>query len=338
MANCNKCGFPLNPYKRFCTRCGAKAETTAVAPQPTQQAGAPAQVQCSKCGTTVPTDKRFCTSCGHPLSFSTQSQASSSASPVSPSSHSFKQQTVADVKCAACGATVPADKRFCTTCGKPIETKPAEVFRSTPYPASPPTTIEVKPVALKPEKNPAKIAPPDAPARRPLLRIVLLIGAAVVVAAGLFAVYSLFIRKPAILNDKQLLVNYYGPPPFFTVILAQDGSQQPSKPVRREIWVYPERKVSFVLLGGKYQFSSDLKSAGKSVAKAAGKLRIEQITELLTVDDLSKLVGSKPVSLVNLPKEELADAIRYEYGGGINAVFSQGRLLMVQIMPAQEGK
>jgi len=165
----------------------------------------------------------------------------------------------------------------------------------------------------------------------------LAVAAVVVVAAGLFAIYTLFIRKPVNLDDQHLLETYYGPPPFFTVILARDESQQPAKLVRREVWIYPDRKASFVLLDGKYQFSSDLKSVGKSVARAASKLRIEQVTESLTVDDLSKLVGNKPVSLVNLPKE-LPEAIRYEFGGGINAVFSQGRLLMVQTMPAQEGK
>lgn len=344
MANCNKCGSSLNPDKRFCTHCGAKVETTAVAPQPMQQAGASAQVQCSKCGATVPTGKRFCTRCGHTLSSSAQSQASSSASPVSLPSLSSKQQSVADAKCATCGATVPADKRFCTTCGKPIEAKPV-VFGSSPYPPSPPVieakAVEVKPVEVRPEEKPAKEKPPDlksAPTRRPLLRKALPIAAAVVVAAGLFSIYTLFIRKPANLDDKQLLETYYGPPPFFTVIIAKDESQQPPKPVRREVWVYPDRKASFVFLGGKYVFSSDLKSFGKSVAKAAGNVRIERITESLTVDDLSKLVGNKPVSVVNLPKEELPDAIRYDYGSGINAVFSQGRLLMVQVMPAQEGK
>ena len=59
----------------------------------------------------------------------------------------------------------------------------------------------------------------------------------------------------------------------------------------------------------------------RGVAKAAGKLRIEQITDSLTANDLSKLVGNKPVSQVNLPKEELPDATRYEYGDGVSAVF-----------------
>jgi predicted amidophosphoribosyltransferase len=377
MANCHKCGSPLKSNKQFCSRCGAKVETIAAAPQSLPQPQASAQVQCSKCGATVPagkrfctlcgatltptrqaqtiagvacpkcgatvpTGKRFCTRCGHTLRPSAQRQAGLSASSISqiPST----QQPAADVKCAKCGAAVPAGKRFCTTCGNPIEA-PVEVLQPSPPPPSPPlievTPIQAKSIEVKPEEKPATVKPPDrkiAPARRALLRVALPIAAAVVVAAGLFSIYTLIIRKPGTLNDKQLLEAYYGPPPFFTVIIAKDESQQPPKPVRREVWIYPEKRVSFVFLGGKYQFSSDLKSVGKTVAKAAGKLRIEQITESLTADDLSKLLGSKPVSQVNLPKEELPDAIRYEYGNGISAVFSQGRLLMVQFRPAQEGK
>jgi len=151
----------------------------------------------------------------------------------------------------------------------------------------------------------------------------------------LLLIYTLFIRKPGNLDDKQLLEAYYGAPVFFTVIIAREEGHNPTGPVRREVWVYPERLVSFVFLGGKYQFSSDLKPIVKSVDKTAGKLRIEQITESLTAEELSKLVGKPPVSVVDLPKEELPDAVRYEYGNGIDAVFTQGRLLMFRVLPAQ---
>jgi len=330
-AQCPKCGAASPAGKRFCTKCGTTLS-------PSQQAQTFTGEPCPKCGAAVPAGKRFCTQCGHTLS--PAQQTSAATGPAAQSNIPLKQSTVADVKCDSCGATVPADKRFCTTCGKPIGEKPAPVIG--PPPPFPPV-IEATPqggklVEVTPQPPKAPPLPAKSPGRSSLLRIGLPIVAVVVIAAGLFAVYSLFIRKPAILNDKQLLVTYYGPPPFFTVIIAKDESQQPPKPVRREVWVYPDRKASFVFLGEKYQFSSDLKSFGKSVAKAASNLRIERITESLTIDDLSKLVGNKPVSVVDLPKEELPDAIRYEYGGGIKAVFSRGRLLMVQVMPAQEGK
>lgn len=341
MADCKQCGSPLKANKSFCTVCGAKVKMVTAAPQSMPQAPVAVPAQCSKCGAPVPESKHFCTQCGHPRQPSAPGRANASTGSVSPAGRRSSQSSVAAVNCPGCGAAVPAGKRFCTACGKPVEAKPVEAFLPSPYTPNPPlieaAQVKAKPVEVKPAEKPAKVKPPGtgtALARRRLWRIALPIAAVVVIAATLFAVYALFIRKPSHLDDKQLLESYYGPPPFFTIILAKDESQSSARTVRREVWVYPERKVSFVFLGGKYQFSSDLQSFGKSVTKMANKLRVEQITESLTVDDLSKLVGSKPVSQSNLPKEELPDAIRYEYGNGINAVFSQGRLLMVRIMPA----
>jgi Double zinc ribbon len=324
MANCTQCGSPLKANKPFCTVCGAKVKLVAAAPQSIPEIPLSVPVPCPKCGATVPAGKHFCTQCGHSRRPSAESRASMASN----------RASVAGVKCLRCGAMVQASKRFCTACGNPVEAKPADAFLPLTYPPNPPV-IEAAPVQAKP----VEVKPPDTrmtPARHRLWRIALPITAVVVVGAALFAVYALFIRKPAHLDDKQLLETHYGPPPFFTIILAKDESQPSPKMVRREVWVYPDRKVSFVFLGGKYQFSSDLQSFGKGATKAANKLRVEQITESLTVEDLSKLVGSKPVSQANLPKEELPEAIRYEYGNGINAVFSQGRLLMVRLMPARE--
>lgn len=318
MANCTQCGSQLKVNKSFCTVCGAKVEIAAAQSIPQSPLSVP--VPCPKCGATLPAGKRFCTRCGHSRRPSAESRA-------------LKRATAAEVNCARCGASVLTGKRFCTACGNPVEAKPAAPFLPLPYPTNPPV-IEAAPAQAKP----VGVKPPDtrvAPVRRRMWRIALPVTAFVVAAAALFATYALFIRKPAQIDDKQLLESHYGPPPFFTVILAKDESQSSLKMVRREVWVYPDRKVSFVFLGGKYQFSSDLQAPGKGAAKAASKLRLEQITESLTPDELSELVGSKPVSQSSLPKEELPDAIRYEYGNGISAVFSQGRLLMVRLMPAQ---
>jgi hypothetical protein len=322
MAHCTQCGSPLKAKKTFCTVCGAKVKIAAAA-QSIPQLPVSEPVPCPQCGVTVPAGKHFCTQCGHSRRPSVESRA-----------------PIAEVNCTKCGASVPANKRFCTACGNPM---PAE-FLPSPYPLNPPV-IEAAPVQAKIETAPVQVKPVEVKApdtkvtlvRRRLWQIALPITALVVVAAALFAIYALFIRKPAPFDDKQLLESHYGPPPFFTVILAKDESQPSPKMVRREVWVYPDRKVSFAFLGDKYQFSSDLQSLGKGATKAASKLRLEQITESLTIDDLSKLVGSKPVSQANLPIDELPDAIRYEYGNGISAVFSQGRLLMVRLMPVQGG-
>jgi rRNA maturation endonuclease Nob1 len=323
MADCHQCGFPLKSNKQFCTKCGAKVEPAVAKPHSMQQAAT--SRPCSNCGAAVSADKQFCTQCGHSLSLASQSQASQVASSGFPSNLSLQQEMTASVKCAQCGSTVLASKDFCTTCGNPMKAKPA-----------PEMTAEVKP-----GNTSTQIKSPDnrsVTVRRPLLRILLPVAAGIIIIAGLFAIYTLFIRKSGNLDDKQLLETYYGPPPFFTVILAKDESQPSSRFVRREVWVYPDKNVSFVFLGGKYQFSSDLQAIRKNTTKAANKLRIEQITESLTTDELSKLVGNKPVSEIRFSEAELPDAIHYEYGNGISAVFSQGRLLMLRIMPAPEGK
>jgi hypothetical protein len=324
MANCTQCGSQLKVKKSFCTECGAKVKIAAAA-QSIPQIPLAVPAPCPKCDATVPEGKRFCTRCGHSRRPSAESRASLAA----------KQASVAEVNCARCGASLPAGKRFCTACGNPVEAKPADSFLPLPYPPNPPV-VEAAPVQAKP----LEVKPPDTrvtAGRRRLWRIALPVTALVVAAAALFATYTLLIRRPAQLDDQQLLKSHYGPPPFFTVILAKDESQPSLKLVRREVWVYPDRKVSFVFLGGKFQFSSDLQLPGKGATEAAGKLRLEQISESLTIEDFSKLVGSKPVSQAGLPGEELPDAIRYEYGNGISAVFSQGRLLMVRLMPAQGG-
>jgi predicted amidophosphoribosyltransferase len=323
MANCTQCGSQLKVNKSFCTVCGAKVKVAAAQSLPRTPLSVP--LPCPKCGATVPAGKRFCTRCGDSRRPSAESRASLAA----------KRASVAEVNCASCGASLPAGKRFCTACGNPVETKPADPFLPLQNPPNPPV-IEAAPVRAKP----VEVKPPDTrmtPDRRRLWRIALPITAFVVAAGAWFAIYPLFTRQPAQLHDKQLLESHYGPPPFFTVILATDEGQPSLKLVRREVWVYPERKVSFVFLGGKYQFSSDLQLPGKGATKAASKLRLEQITESLTIEEFSKLVGSQPVSQATLPKEELPDAIRYEYGNGISAVFCQGRLLMVRLMPAQGG-
>jgi rRNA maturation endonuclease Nob1 len=323
MAVCHQCSFPLKSNKQFCTKCGAKVEIATSKPHSRQQSATSGQ--CSTCGAAVSANKQFCTQCGHSLSLASQSQANQVANSGSPSNLSLQQEMTASVKCSRCGSAVLASKDFCTTCGNPMKAKPATEMAAE----------------VKPENKSTQIKSPDnrnAAVRRLLLRIALPVAAGIIIIAGLFAIYTLFIRKSGNLDDKQLLETYYGPPPFFTVIFAKDETQPSPKLVRREVWLYPEKNVSFVFLGGKYQFSSDLQAIRKNTTKAANKLRIEQITESLTTDELSKLVGSKPVSEIRLSEAELPDAIRYEYDNGVSAVFSQGRLLMLRIMPASEGR
>lgn len=316
MVDCRQCGFPLQANKKFCIKCGAKVEIATTKPSVAQQAGV--SISCSACNAAVPAGRKFCTQCGYALNLTVQNQATPSASSTSSPNTSSKQGTAANVTCTQCGVTVPATKGFCTSCGNPMKaaTVPAET-----------KTAQVK----LPNNR-------TTPARHLLWKVALPIAAIIVIAVGAFFVYTLFIRKPRELNDKQLLETYYGPPPFFTVILAKDESQPSPKSVRREIWVYPEKNASFVFLDSKYQFSSDLQSFRKDAPKTVNKLRIEQITEALTTDEFTKLIGTKPISEIRLPEAELPGAIQYEYGNGVSAVFSQGRLLMARIMPAPENR
>ncbi|MEW6129718.1 MAG: zinc ribbon domain-containing protein [Acidobacteriota bacterium] len=78
MANCARCGAPLKPNKKFCTKCGLPVAPP-IAPQekfvdaqptrPPDQTSAPGnlpQAFCIKCGAPLKANTRFCTRCGEP--------------------------------------------------------------------------------------------------------------------------------------------------------------------------------------------------------------------------------------------------------------------------------
>jgi hypothetical protein len=60
---CASCGNPLEPYQKFCPKCGAAAPTPTVPPPPPPP-GTGGTKHCISCGTSIPAGARFCGSCG----------------------------------------------------------------------------------------------------------------------------------------------------------------------------------------------------------------------------------------------------------------------------------
>ena len=224
----------------------------------------------------------------------------------------------ASVPCPHCGALVPVGKRLCKACGRAMDAKVIEA--------------DVK-QADKVKKDVSDVSR----ARRYAAPLIALTAVAVIaIGAGGYAVYKFF-HLANLSADQRLLAKVYGDPPYFSVTFDQDKGENPSKLNRREVWVYPEKKASFVFLNGAYRFSSEVRSLEPDMSKATS-LRAGQFSETLSLDELSKVAGGKPVRTMNVSKDTLPDAVWYEFSNGINALFSQGRLLMVQTVPTRQGK
>lgn len=65
---CPKCGAPINPGQKFCTKCGQSL----AANQSTPQDNAANSHTCPKCGAPVNPGQKFCTKCGQPMAASQQ--------------------------------------------------------------------------------------------------------------------------------------------------------------------------------------------------------------------------------------------------------------------------
>jgi len=67
-AICPHCRTPLGPGTRFCTNCGAAAETASTSPKPLQETGTvTTEAICANCGALTPSGVAHCTACGEPF-------------------------------------------------------------------------------------------------------------------------------------------------------------------------------------------------------------------------------------------------------------------------------
>ena len=67
---CPKCGAPVNPGQKFCTKCGQKL----MVPQPNSDSTISKVSACPKCGAPVNLGQKFCTKCGQPMSMAQPTQ------------------------------------------------------------------------------------------------------------------------------------------------------------------------------------------------------------------------------------------------------------------------
>jgi hypothetical protein len=107
---CSACGKTVMAGARFCPWCGSDQSRPQI---PT----------CSACGKpAVNLNAKFCAGCGAKLGFSDQSQ-SLTVQPVA--SRTKLPVTSTERRCPnpQCGKVVPADKRFCTSCGTRLHEK-----------------------------------------------------------------------------------------------------------------------------------------------------------------------------------------------------------------------
>ena len=155
-AYCQTCGAPLAADDKFCMACGTpvaamasgqEVVTTAAeeplhtvkladdVPAQGPEAKGNAVTHCPSCGAVLAAGDKFCTTCGVPVAATASGQEAVSAAAEEPlhivkladdvpaQGTEFKETAV--THCPSCGAVLAADDTFCTTCGAPVEAKPA---------------------------------------------------------------------------------------------------------------------------------------------------------------------------------------------------------------------
>lgn len=155
-AYCQTCGAPLAADDKFCTACGAPVAATASGQEAVSAAAeeplhivkladdVPVQgpesketavTHCLSCGAVLAADDKFCTICGAPIAATASGQEAVTVAAEEPL-HTVKladdvpaqgpeAKGNAVTHCPSCGAVLAADDKFCTTCGAPVEAKPA---------------------------------------------------------------------------------------------------------------------------------------------------------------------------------------------------------------------
>ncbi len=156
VTHCLSCGAVLAADDKFCTICGAPIAATASGQEAVTVAAeeplhtvkladdVPAQgpeakgnavTHCPSCGAVLAAGDKFCTTCGAPVAAKASGQEAVSAAAEEPL-HIVKladdvpvqgpeSKETAVTHCPSCGAVLAADDKFCTTCGAPVEAKPA---------------------------------------------------------------------------------------------------------------------------------------------------------------------------------------------------------------------
>lgn len=114
---CTECGYELNPNSKFCQGCGAKVVE------------APACV-CPACGASVKEGAKFCGKCGSKFDAEPSPQAETVDETVAFASVGMPSEP-ADIICASCGTRLAAGKKFCNSCGTPVNSDTVESPRQT---------------------------------------------------------------------------------------------------------------------------------------------------------------------------------------------------------------
>jgi hypothetical protein len=113
-------------------------------------------------------------------------------------------------------------------------------------------------------------------------------------------------QEAALSAEQRLVRDVFGRPPAFRVIFGSDPVSR--APTRVETWLYPRQATNFVFRDGQYADSADMPRA-RALLRAE-TTRPEQFTEALSLAQVQKLHGRKPLFQIDLPGA----------GGGMTAV------------------
>jgi hypothetical protein len=134
-------------------------------------------------------------------------------------------------------------------------------------------------------------------------------------------------------KSQYLLAKFYGPPPFFGVTFLFDEKRLAEPVIRHEFWIYPHRRAAFEFLDGKYRGRHETSPARPDV-RAPVPFGPERIRPDLTLEELTAMVGHKPIKNTPMASEETGSTIEHDFGNGMSALFTgSGRLIQVGILP-----